>query len=62
VGSPKIIFWILVALFASLLLSPETIVKMMAVYWLGLIAVLGFVRFLFWYAKRKGTVKVTWRK
>jgi hypothetical protein len=58
----KIVFWIVVGLGISLTFTPDTIVKMMAVYWLGLIGVVGFVRFLFWYAKRKGAVKVTWRK
>jgi hypothetical protein len=58
--SPKLIFWLLVGVFISLTLSPDTIVKVMTVYWLGLVGLLGFVRFLFWYGKRKGAVTVTW--
>ena len=59
VPNPKTVFWILVALFASMLLSPETIVKMMAVYWLGLVGIIGIIRLVAWYAIRKGAVTVS---
>jgi hypothetical protein len=57
VFNPKIIFWFLVALLISTL-SPDTIVKMFIVYWVLIVAYLGATRIFFWFALRKGAVKV----
>ncbi len=54
---PKIIFWIGLGVVISML-SPDTLVKMMAVLWVLFVGWWGFVRVVFGWAKRKGSVKV----
>jgi hypothetical protein len=53
----KITFWVLLALCISML-GPETLVKMLAVYWLLIVAYVGATRVFFWFALRKGKVTV----
>jgi hypothetical protein len=54
----KIGFWASVALCVSLTLSPDTIVKLMAVYWIGLLVIVGGMRVLAWWGMRRGTLTV----
>ena len=56
----KLIFWLLVGVFISLTLSPDTIVKVMTIYWLGLVGVIGIMRLVAWYMMKKGAVTVRW--
>ena len=55
--NPKIIFWLGLGLVVSML-SPDTLVKILAVLWVLFMGHYGFVRGLFWWATRKGAVTV----